>query len=154
MPSTGKGAADPAGEAAEVSVETGHPLAVVCRVLEAPRSTVYARRLRRTSPPARPGPATAVADDELVRLIRGVIAESPFCGEGYRKVRARLRREHGVGVSGKRVLRVMRLYCLLAPQRQRRRRVERPTWAASSPRLPGCAGAWTPPRPEPKTMAG
>jgi hypothetical protein len=45
------------------------PLAVVCRVLGAPRSTIYARRLaggRRS----RPGPATSISDDELVELIR------------------------------------------------------------------------------------
>ncbi len=107
-------------------MQTGHPLAVVCRVLEAPRSTVYARRIREASSPTRPGPATAIGDGDLVRLIRRVIADSPFCGEGYRKVRARLRREHDVCVSGKRVLRLMRRHGLLAPQRERRRRVERP----------------------------
>lgn len=30
-------------------------------------------------------------DPELVRRIRAVLANSPFHGEGYRKVRARLR---------------------------------------------------------------
>ena len=29
-----------------------------------------------------------------------MLADSPFAGEGYRKVRARLRREHGVHASG------------------------------------------------------
>jgi hypothetical protein len=71
------------------------PLAVVCRVLGAPRSTVYARRL---GPPGggRPGPATSISDPDLIELIRQVLDASPFAGEGYRKVRARLRREHGV----------------------------------------------------------
>jgi putative transposase len=59
-----------------------------------------------------------IGDQELVRLIRQVLADSPFAGEGYRKVRARLRREHGVQVSGKRVLR-QRREGLLAPQRAR-----------------------------------
>jgi putative transposase len=45
---------------------------------------------------------------------------------GYRKVRARLRREHGVQVSGKRVLRLLRREGLLAPQRVRGRRKPRP----------------------------
>jgi transposase-like protein len=39
-----RGAADPAGEAAQVAMEHRLPVAVVCRVLGAPRSTVYARR--------------------------------------------------------------------------------------------------------------
>ena len=104
--------------------ETGHPLAIVCRVLAAPRSTVYARRL--SDGTTRPGPATDIADSDLLVLIRRVLADSPFCGEGYRKVRARLRRQHELRVSGKRVLRLMRRHGLLAPQRERRRRVERP----------------------------
>lgn len=41
-------------------------------------------------------------------------------------MRARLRREHGIGVGGKRVLRLMRLHGLLAPQRARGRRKPRP----------------------------
>jgi putative transposase len=55
-----------------------------------------------------------------------VLRASPFAGEGYRKVRARLRREHGVQVSGKRVLRLLRQEGLLAPQRVRGRRQPRP----------------------------
>jgi putative transposase len=46
----------------------------------------------------------AIGDQELLGLIRQVLVASPFAGEGYRKVRARLRREHGVHVSGKRVV--------------------------------------------------
>ena len=58
--------------------------------------------------PARPGPATSISDPDLVGLIRQVLDASPFAGEGYSKVRARLRREHGVHVSGKRTLRLVR----------------------------------------------
>ena len=100
------------------------PVALVCRVLGAPRSTVYARRQSKL--PARPGPATSIGDQDLLQLIRRVLQASPFAGEGYRKVRARLRREHGVGVSGKRVLRLLRREGLLAPQRVRGRRKPRP----------------------------
>jgi hypothetical protein len=75
------------------------PVAVVCRVLGAPRSTVYARR-GRAGMPLRPGPATSISDDQLVRLIRRVLAASPFAGEGYRKVRARLAREQGQRQAG------------------------------------------------------
>ena len=100
------------------------PVAVVCRVLDAPRSTIYARRSG--GQPGRPGPVPPIDDAELVRLIRQVLTDSPFAGEGYRKVRARLRREHGVQVSGKRVLRLLRREGLLAPQRVRGRRKPRP----------------------------
>jgi putative transposase len=101
------------------------PLAVVCRVLDAPRSTIYARR-RVGGRPSRPGPVPPIGDQELLGLIRQVLVASPFAGEGYRKVRARLGREHGVHVSGKRVLRLLRREGLLAPQRVRGRRKPRP----------------------------
>src|SRR5215212_5636561 len=45
-----KGGLDAAREAAEVAVELFYPLATVCRVLEAPRSTVYHRRGRGQGP--------------------------------------------------------------------------------------------------------
>ena len=71
------------------------------------------------------GPRTDLSDDALLVLIRRVIQESPFSGKGHRKVTARLRREHSVGVGRKRVLRLMRLAGLLAPQRGKRRRKAR-----------------------------
>lgn len=139
-----KGAPDPAGEAAEVSAELAVPLALVCRVLAAPRSTVYARRASSHAVAAgtlgaRPGPVGAVGDDQLVELIRQVLSDSPFCGEGYRKVRARLRREHDVHVAGKRVLRLMRAEGLLAPQRAHRRRSPRPHDGRIVTDTPTCA---------------
>ncbi len=106
-----------------MSTELPAPLARVCRVLGAPRSTAHYRT--RPTAGARPGPAGTVSDAELVALIREVLAASPFAGEGYRKVRARLRRQHEVAVSGKRVLRLMRREGLLAPQRSARRRAKR-----------------------------
>jgi len=101
------------------------PLATVCRVTGAPRSTIYHRRSRGDRLHVRPGPATAVCDDELTALIRQVITDCRFAGEGHRKVRARLRRDHDVTVGKHRVLRLMRKAGLLAPQRARRRRTPR-----------------------------
>jgi putative transposase len=75
------------------------PVAVVCRVLGTPRSSVDARRAQ-AGAGGRPGPATSISDHDLLGLIRQVLAASPFAGEGYRKVRARLRRQQGVRVSG------------------------------------------------------
>jgi transposase InsO family protein len=111
------------------------PLALVCRVLGAPRSSVYARRAS-AGTGGRPGPATSISDADLVELIHQVLVASPFAGEGYRKVRARLRREHGVHVSGKRVLRLLRAHGLLAPQRVRGRRKPRPHDGTIIPEAP------------------
>jgi putative transposase len=72
----------------------------------------------------------------LLGLIRRVLTDSPFAGEGYRKLRARLRREHGVQVSGKRVLRLLRRHGLLAPQRVRGRRKPRPHDGTIIPEAP------------------
>ncbi|MGH2488551.1 MAG: transposase [Candidatus Limnocylindria bacterium] len=107
-----------------MSGETGVPLATVCRILSAPRSTIYARGTDRSAP-AKRGPRTDMADEELLELIRQVIAGSPFAGEGHRKVTARLGREYGIRVGRKRVLRLMRQAGLLAPQRARGRRRQR-----------------------------
>jgi hypothetical protein len=112
------------------------PAAVVCRLLGAPRSTIYARRAQAAGADRRPGPATSISDDELVVLIRQVLADSPFAGEGYRKLRARLRRQHQVHVSGKRVLRLLRREGLLAPQRARGRRRPRPHDGTIIPEAP------------------
>src|SRR5262249_23605206 len=51
-----------------------------------------------------------------VAAIRLVLAATPFHGEGYRKIRARLA-HRGLAIGGKRVLRLMRGHHLLAPRR-------------------------------------
>ena len=104
------------GRATSSSTGRRYGLARVCRVLETPRSTVYAARTRRLAPvpPRKRGPKTAFTDAELTDQIRGVLARSPFVGEGYRKVWARLRLA-GVRAGKPRVLRLMREANLLAP---------------------------------------
>ena len=92
-------------------------LARVCRVWQVARSTVYRHRLPPpTEPPRRPGPVGAMADAALLEAIRGVLAASPFHGEGHRKVWARLR-QAGLRTSKRRVLRLMGEHDLLAPAR-------------------------------------
>ena len=113
-------------------MQLDYPRKRVCDVLGAPRSTIYARQGAAVRDetgvviafPKR-GPRTELSDDELLVLIRRVIKESPFSGEGHRKVTVRPRREHGVHAGRKRVLRLMRLAGLLAPQRGKRRRKAR-----------------------------
>jgi len=80
------------------------------------RATVYRHRRHEQPCPRRPGPVGAMADDELVAAIRRLLAESPFHGEGYRKIWARLRFA-GIRTSKRRVLRLMREHGLLAPGR-------------------------------------
>ena len=55
-------------------------------------------------------------DADLVEAIPGVLLPSPFHGEGYRKVWARLR-HHGLRSSKERVRRLMRENGLSAPVR-------------------------------------
>ena len=102
-----------------VSPVTGRPygLAAVCRTWRVPRASIY----RHQAPPLdeprrRPGPVGPMPDAALLVAIRGVLADSPFHGEGHRKVWARLR-VRGVRTSRRRVLRLMRENDLLAPSR-------------------------------------
>lgn len=63
-------------------------------------------------------------DRELRREIHDVLRDSPFVGEGHRKVSARLRRR-GIRTSRKRVLRLMREDGVLAPTSKVRKRAAR-----------------------------
>ena len=94
----------------------------VCRIWQVSRSTVYAQRQASMpsepsiSPPAKRGPLGPCSDSELVDCIRRALADSPFYGEGYRKVWAKLRFA-GLRTSKERVRRLMRQHGLQAPQR-------------------------------------
>jgi transposase InsO family protein len=68
--------------------------------------------------PAKRGPKPAVSDEALLEAIRRDLTESPFAGEGHRKVWARLKFGGGLRVSRKRVLRLMREHHLLSPYRR------------------------------------
>jgi putative transposase len=99
------------------STEQVYGLERVTRVWGVSRATVYRHR-HRLEPVARkrPGPLGAMADEDLVRAIRQLLTDSPFHGEGYRKLWARLRFA-GIRTSRRRVLRLMREHGLLAHQR-------------------------------------
>lgn len=108
--------------ATSTSTRKTYGLQRVCRVWRLLRSTVYEQRRRDVIPPdQRPtprqrGPVGACTDEELVEHIRRVLRESPFHGEGYRKVWAKLRFE-GVRTSQERVCRLMKQHGLQAPRR-------------------------------------
>jgi hypothetical protein len=103
----------------QVSPSTSRPYEVlrVARVWGTSRATLYRhRRCNEPGPRRRPGPLGPLPDEALVETIRKLLADSPFHGEGYRKIWARLRFA-GLRTSKRRVLRLMRAHDLLAPGR-------------------------------------
>lgn len=102
-----------------ISARRRYGLARLCRYWRVSRATLH-RHLRAANRPDAPrrrrGPQGAMPDADLAGRIRGLLAGSPFHGEGYRKVWARLRHA-GVRTSPRRVLRVMREHGLLVHQR-------------------------------------
>ena len=102
------------------STDKRYGLAMVCRVWGMSRATVH-RHIHRPQAAncnrRRPGPVGAMPDAELVIKIKDLLGSTPFHGEGYRKVWARLR-HNGTRTSPKRVLRLMRENSLLVFQRR------------------------------------
>ena len=102
----------------QVSPSTNRPYGLqrVARLWGVARATVYRHRRPDRGERRRPGPVGAMPDEALVEAIRKLLRDSPFHGEGHRKVWARLRIA-GVRTSKRRVLRLMREHGLLAPSR-------------------------------------
>jgi hypothetical protein len=114
--------AEAVGQTVSPSTGQRYGLARVCRIWDLPRSTIYFQRHQRAVPieerpePKRRGPLGPCSDEELVGHICRILTESPFHGEGYRKVWARLR-YRGIRTSKERIRRLMREHGLQAPQR-------------------------------------
>jgi putative transposase len=90
----------------------------VCNALGLPRSTFYSSRVPTSREPSQKrGPKTSIDDAALLSAIQQDLAQSPFRGEGHRKVHARLRRHRSLRVGRNRVLRIMREHRLLSPHR-------------------------------------
>ena len=95
----------------------------VCAAWGMARSSFYAMTSGQHAeqPPAkRRGPKPAISDQALLVAIEADLEASPWEGEGYRKVWARLRVCRDIRVARKRVLRLMRENNLLSPHRCRR----------------------------------
>jgi len=109
-------------QSCSISVHKRYGLQRVCRVWRVARSTVYARQVRQAKLSTghlvlrKRGPLGACSDEDLVAHIHRVIQSSPFHGEGYRKVWAKLRIKN-IRVSKERIRRVMREHHLQAPHR-------------------------------------
>lgn len=93
----------------------------VCRIWGVSRATIYRHRAVASAandagPSRRRGPTGACSDAELLAAIRAEIEASPFVGEGYRKIWARLR-IRGIRTAARRVRRLMKEAGLLAPHR-------------------------------------
>ena len=120
------GAAEVAAMSAATSPGTGlaYGLRRVCAAWGLARSSFYAMTSGQHAeqPPAkRRGPKPAISDQALLVAIEADLEASPWEGEGYRKVWARLRVCRDIRVARKRVLRLMRENNLLSPHRCRRR---------------------------------
>jgi putative transposase len=105
------------------SPSVGKPYGIkrICQVTEYPRSSFYAQTAcQRGDRPAlkKRGPRCEISEAELLAYIQKDLEQSPFHGEGHRKVWARLKYGEGLRISRKRVLRVMRENNLLSPYRR------------------------------------
>ena len=105
------------------SPSVGKPYGIkrICQVTGYPRSSFYARAACHTGDrPAlkKRGPRCAISEAELLGYIQKDLEQSPFHGEGHRKVWARLKYGQGLRISRKRVLRLMRENNLLSPYRR------------------------------------
>ena len=103
------------------SLQRPYGTARVCRIWGVSRATLYRHRsadeaANEVRPPRRRGPLGARSDADLLTAIRAMIEASPFLGEGYRKVWARLRFQ-GIPTAARRVRRLMKAHGLLAPHR-------------------------------------
>ena len=90
----------------------------VCDTWDYPRSSFYDQTKRQARKDGRKrGRRASISDDALTKEIEICMQNSPFRGEGHRKIHARLRRGGGLAVGRNRVLRIMRECRLLSPYR-------------------------------------
>lgn len=104
------------GQAISPLTQKRYGLNRVCAIWGISRATLY-RQLRKPDiTPLRRGPQPKIGEGQLLKNIQDDLRNSPFKGEGHRKVHARLKRQ-GYIVGRNRILRVMRENVLLSPHR-------------------------------------
>ncbi len=107
-------------QATSPSAKKTYGIQRVYRTWKLSRATVQRNKAAEGAParvPGTRGPRSILDDQALLAEVHGVLAASPFVGEGYRKAWVRLRQQRGIRTSMRRVLRIMREHGLLAHQR-------------------------------------
>lgn len=105
-------------EAVSEHTKGQYPMTMVLRVAGMSSGGWYGKPRHKENPQKR-GRKPLVSDEMLLAAVRKVIEEVPFCGEGYKKVHRRLKRD-GVIASKARLLTIMRENDLLSPYRHRK----------------------------------
>ena len=90
---------------------------MVCKAWRFPRSSFYHEQKGKEK--QQRGKEPLVPDQELLGAIHECIKESPFSGEGHRKIHAQLKRTKEISAGRNRVLRVMKSNRLLSPYRSK-----------------------------------
>ncbi|MBU4484999.1 DDE-type integrase/transposase/recombinase [bacterium] len=93
----------------------GYPTSLVLKVAGVSSACWYGKRTKGANPSKR-GPKTSISDEDLLVHVRREIVVSKFHSEGYKKIRARLKRRD-IRVGKNRVYRLMEVNSLLAPVR-------------------------------------
>ncbi|NIK75925.1 putative transposase [Paenibacillus castaneae] len=116
-------------------ISLGFPIRTVLRICQVPRSSYY-YRMKHSEPQkpigkGRPIPGFSydingkkVADTRIKSYLRQLIA-GPNEAFGYRKLTVLLRRKYGLVINKKKVYRLCKALCILAPQRERTNKVPR-----------------------------
>jgi putative transposase len=90
---------------------------MVCKAWGFPRSSFYHKQKGKMK--QQRGKEPVVKDQELLGAIHECIKESPFSGEGHRKIHARLKHTKAISTGRNRVLKVMKSNHLLSPYRSK-----------------------------------
>lgn len=103
----------------KISPETKlrYGIQMVCKAWRFPRSSFYHEQKAKVKCPQ--GKKPLVQDQELLEAIHECIKESPFLGEGHRKIHAQLKRTKAIFTGRNRVLKIMKSNHLLSPYRSK-----------------------------------
>jgi len=80
-------------------------------------SAAWYGKERRSEEKKRPGPKPAYSDEAVLRSVEAYLEDPLFAGEGYIKLKKRIRTRYGVEVGKDRLLRILRENGLLAGER-------------------------------------
>lgn len=98
--------------------KNNHPMSVILQVAGLSSGAWYRKKPPESKEKKKQnrGPSPKYSDAQVLQEIRVILAESPFYGEGYKKITQRLH-NRGIVVGKERVLRILRENQLLSPYR-------------------------------------